>query len=186
MVAAADKFPPIGSGRIMDTRIDFEGLVTGSDTSGLQVPQRAYTQVFRSGIVEAVVSSIATGWDHNFLVLPKIQATIIDAVTRFTRDLGGVGIEPPFFVSMSMIEVAGKTLLRDFVFAGAFAEDFMANVLRGSGPMQFGEAIIDVLPQDNRDVARLIKRPILDHLANAAGLVGAPYFDSDGNYTLVH
>jgi hypothetical protein len=47
----------------------------------------------------------------------------------------------------------------------------------------FGQCTLEAVPDDFKAVARVL-RPILTHLANAAGLPSSPYFDADGNYTL--
>lgn len=49
--------------------------------------------------------------------------------------------------------------------------------------LSFGETIFETAPTDYREAAKLLK-PVLDHLANAAGLASSPYFDADGNYLL--
>jgi hypothetical protein len=49
--------------------------------------------------------------------------------------------------------------------------------------LPFGQCTLEAVPDDFKAVARVL-RPILTHLANAAGLPSSPYFDADGNYTL--
>lgn len=74
-----EKFAPIG-GTARDFQITFDGFLTASTAGGLSAPQRAYVQVFRTGAVEAVASSLAVasplavGKGNNFIARSKIQA----------------------------------------------------------------------------------------------------------------
>ena len=71
------RFPPIVDTRPRHWKINFDGLFTGSNNDGLGKPHRAYVHVFRSGAVEAVVSSRVRGRAGNGLQLPNIQCMII-------------------------------------------------------------------------------------------------------------
>jgi hypothetical protein len=77
-----ERFPPIGGG-VRDSRIDFDGLLTGSNNKGLKERQRAYVMVLRSGVLEAVASSLARGPEGHFLVLPTIEAMIVEPARRY-------------------------------------------------------------------------------------------------------
>jgi len=180
-----NEFPPIMDSAARNSKIDYEGLLTASNAEGLSKPQRAYTFVFRSGAVEAVASSLAGGgrW-QDLLVLPKIQATIIKYTYIYANALNSSGVEAPMAVLVSLLDVDSKKLLQDFIPNGARPEDLPCGVLSGSKPLQFGEAIFETAPTDFRECAKVLRRPILDHLANAAGLASSPYFDAAGNYAL--
>src|SRR5271168_1345234 len=69
------KFVPILSSYGPDNRITYDGLLVGSNAEGLSKPQRAYVSVFRSGLIEAVASSLASGRDYRVIVLPHVQAS---------------------------------------------------------------------------------------------------------------
>jgi hypothetical protein len=179
-----DEFPPIMDNAARNSKIDYDGLLTASNAEGLSKPQRAYTHVFRSGAVEAVATSLARGIGHDFLVLPNIQATIIKYTYIYANALNSFGVEAPMAVLVSLLDVDSKKLLQDFIPYGAFPEDLPCGVLSGSKPLQFGEAIFETAPTDFHECAKVLRRPILNHLANAAGLASSPYFDAAGNYTL--
>jgi hypothetical protein len=68
-----NRFVPIG-GTTRDLQITFDGFLAASTAGGLSAPQRAYVQVFRSGVVESVVSSIARGNERRFVILPYLQS----------------------------------------------------------------------------------------------------------------
>jgi hypothetical protein len=176
-----NRFPPIVDNHARNAKITYDGLLTASNGDGFGRPQRAYVQVFRSGAVEAVASSLARGREHNFLQLPNIQAMIIKYAGLYASALSAFGVEPPFAVLVSLVGVAGMRLLQDFI-GNALPEDLPFDALDRER-LSFGDIVFDSTPADYRAAAKLVK-PILDHLANAAGLTSSPYFDADGNYLL--
>ncbi len=175
-----DRFPPIKDDTTRNHRINYDGLLTGSNLHGLDEPQRAYVMVFRSGAVEAVVSSLARLRDERFLILPEIQAMILKYVCRYANALAHFSVRAPIAAFVSLIDVEGKELLQRHV-ERAFPDDLPSGTLTRDR-LAFGECVIDSLPIDAQACAKLLK-PIFDHLANAAGLGSSPSFDMAGNYT---
>jgi len=106
-----NRFRPISSSYGRDLRISYDGLLVGSNAEGLSRPQRAYVSVFRTGAVEAVESSLARGQEHDFLVLPQIQASIIKHACEYAHALAYFSISPPLAVCISLIGVQGMKLL---------------------------------------------------------------------------
>lgn len=181
IAANPDRFPPIAAARPRDWKVDFDGLLTGSNADGLSKPQRAYTHIFRSGVVETVASSLARGREHNFLMLPQIQAMLIKYVAVYMRSLNSCGIKPPALICASLAGVENMRLLTDFI-STSLPEDIPGPRL-DRAEYNFAETFLDAVPVGIVDCAKRLK-PTLDHLANAAGLTVSPYFDADGNYTL--
>jgi hypothetical protein len=176
-----EKFSPMGSSGGRDYRISYDGLVVGSNNEGLSKPQRAYVSVMRHGVLEAVQSSLAG--PSNFIVLPQLQASIIKYAQIYTSSLNGFSVLAPFAVCISLIDVQGKTLLQDFVPRGALIVD-LPSIELNRNLYDFGQVIFETIAQDYNGAAKAL-RPILTHLANAAGLRSSPYFDAAGNYTIV-
>jgi hypothetical protein len=176
-----DKFPPIGADRARDSRIDYDGLLIGSNAEGLAKPQRAYVHVFRSGAIETVASSLARGRDGNFLVLPQLQAMIIQYARLYVSSLSTFGVMPPLAILVSLLQVKEKRLVQDFI-ENTVPEDLPFRVL-SEDRLYFGEAVFDAVPTDDNDSAKQLD-PVLSLLANTAGLPSSPYFDVNGNYTL--
>ena len=172
-------FPPIGTTHGRDYRISYDGLLVGSNADGLIKPQRAYVHVSRSAVVEAVVSSLAHGREHSFVVLPELQAMLIKFASLYAKSLHHFGIEPPMTVDVSLINVEGMKLLQDFI-GTALPEDLPCGHL-DRAVLQFGQATFETVPGDYNECAKFLK-PILTHMANAAGLPTSPYFDAQGNY----
>jgi hypothetical protein len=139
--------------------------------------------VFRTGVIEAVASSLAHGQDYKVIVLPEVQASIIKYALVHARTLGSFSVPPPFAVCLSLINVAGVKLLQDFVPRGAIPQDLPCGDL-DRNHLDFGQIMFEGMPANYNEAAKAL-RPILTHLANAAGLHSSPYFDDAGNYTLV-
>jgi hypothetical protein len=71
---SAAGFPTMGDGYTRRPQVTFDGLLVTSNSEAPPKPQRAYTQVLRSGVVEAVASSLARGQGHEWLILPYLTA----------------------------------------------------------------------------------------------------------------
>jgi len=173
-------FPPM-KGSVQEVRISYDGMLIGSNAKGLREPQRAYVNVYRTGIVEAVICCLATGQGTRWVELPYLQALVIRYVTDYADALSRFSLVAPLAVMVSLAHVNGVRLLRDFK-GNALPEDIPYGLLNRDR-LPFGQHVLEVIPDHYRTTARLLK-PILTHLANAAGLPSSPYFDADGNYTL--
>jgi len=172
-------FPTIPDRFARNFQLTFDGLTVTSNVDAPPVPQRAYTQVFRTGAVEGVASSIARQTDA--LILPTLEAMIVRYAKIYMRALHSLGLEPPIAVFASLVNVGGFRMIEYF--------DQMAQLcdlpqVRLSRPTyHFVESIFQQIPGDDRSAAKGL-RLTLDHLANAAGLSASPSFDEAGNYTL--
>jgi hypothetical protein len=174
------RFPTLLDTFTRQSQITVDGLLTTSNLDPPPKPQRAYTHVFRMGVVEAVMSSITRSDDY--LILPHLEAAIIRYARVYTYGLKQFGGEPPFVVFASMLGVKGRPILQDFPLRGALMCDLPSGGLTHDR-YDFVESIFEDVPPDHPTAARLL-RATLDHLANAAGLATSPYFDEAGNYTL--
>jgi hypothetical protein len=178
--ANPNQFPTLLDTYARRHQITFDGLVVTSNVDAPPKPQRAYTQVFRTGAIEAVGSSIARG--SEWLILPHLEATIIRYARLYMQALHRFGVEPPIAMLASLTGVGGLRLLEDFVPQGALHVDMPSTSL-AKQPYHLVESVFGEIPADDKTAARGL-RGTLDHLANAAGIATSPYFDDDGNYTL--
>ena len=179
---SVNRFPPIANASPRDYQMTFDGLLTTSNADSPPAPQRAYTLVMRNGIVEGVASSLARGQQHNLIYSPQLEAMIVRYGTTYVQALASLGLEPPFAIMASLIDVQGKLLMHTPPSQGAFAEDLPSVALRKHS-YEFIEAILDTVPADYNGTAQKI-RATLDHVAQAAGLPASPHFDADGNFVL--
>jgi hypothetical protein len=180
-----DGFPPMLSLYTNSSRINVDGLLTLSSSNRSVKEQRAYVQLFHSGIVEAVASSFLQGnrtpQSLGHLTLLQTEACIVQYSHRYIRSLMPLGCVPPFTVLVSLIGVKGVPYsfsLGDRV----FEVEEQAGIL-DRDQLHFREAIIDDVEPDANEYAKRL-RPVLDQLANAAGWATTPSFDASGNFRL--
>ncbi|MBV8772729.1 MAG: ATP-binding protein [Deltaproteobacteria bacterium] len=157
----------------IDWRINFDGLLTVSNpTAGVH---RAYVQAFRAGAVEAVASSI--GQDNGQLDVRRLDAFIVHYTRVYAMLLKESGGEPPFIVMASIIGAKGRML-------GAF-DQWRGWVGQSADRAQLHltEIVLGEVPAGDPHCGQAL-RPLLDQLANAAGIPSSPNFDEHGNYML--
>jgi hypothetical protein len=173
---------PIGTNSPQNWRTNFDGLLLTSNAELNATSQRAYTQVYRSGRVEAVASSIASG-DRPQGVPPRLQTMkleglVLNTLTRYLKAFQAQAIEPPYAMMISLTGVKGA-----MINVGAtqqwHGEDDMAVLDRDQ--YHFSEVILESVPQDVQECAGLI-RPFIEQLANLAGHPTSTSFDQNGNY----
>jgi len=166
-------FPTWKDASSRNSAITFDGLVASSNAQPPPIEQRAYTLVMRSGAVEALNNF------HKQEVLPELQANIVHHALKFARSLSRLGAGPPYAIMLSLVQCRGATLIHDYVPNGAIREDLPSETLL-MDQYAFVESVWETLPQHGASAAEALKST-LDHLANAAGLAEAPYFDEAGH-----
>jgi hypothetical protein len=166
-------FPPPGMTLPSEWRINFDGFLTLSASASHAPRYRAYVQVFRAGAVEAVVSSIVDNDGH--INIQQLDFTIVHSARIYSTAVHECGAEPPLAVLASVIGVKDRGLATQF--------DTWTGMVADRDQLHLNEVIIEELPSGNPDCATML-RPLLDQLANAAGLPSAPSFDQAGKYQL--
>lgn len=116
------------------------------------------------------------------ILLPDIEAKIVKSARLYATSLRRFGVEPPFVVAVSLLNVIGLKFLQQHQ-GGSLMEDMPRAVL-DRDPLHFVEAVFETVPLSYRECARQL-RATLDHMANAAGLPASRHFDAAGNYTLL-
>ncbi len=101
VVRNTQSFPPLGTTLRQDWRINFEGFVTLSNSLERAETQRAYVQLFRSGAIEAVASSISNA--KRFVNVVDIARMIVGHLYLYSGALRDCGVQPPFAVMASLI-----------------------------------------------------------------------------------
>jgi hypothetical protein len=174
-------FPTLQNSGAQQHQVTFDGLLITSNVNLPPPPQRAYTQVLRTGIVEAVASSVARGRDGKILVLSELELPVIRYARLYASALHSMGVVPPMAVFVSLLKVQGMRLLQ-YINENAIPEDFPCTFL-AENQFHFVETVFDTVPKSDAEAAARLKAT-LDHLANAAGLPSSPNFDAAGKYTL--
>lgn len=153
-----NQFPTLLDTRARQFQVTFDGLLTTSNAQAPPEPQRAYTQLLRTGAIEAVASSLSGGQNHDWLILPQLEAVIIRYSRLYAQALHAFGVEPPIAVMASLIDVSGKKLLEGFPPTGALWEDLPSTML-GKDQFHFVETIFDSIPADDQEAARQLPAP---------------------------
>ena len=131
---------------------------------------QGYTQVFRNGIIEAVVS--LGPWNGNkILVGSWLEKHILDLLERSIVQLTNRGVDAPFIVSLSFVDVDGYQLDKDD-----------RTSLRE--PLKYPEPILllpDILIEDIRSIGTgRAMRPVFDAMWNAFEYDGSPHYNDAG------
>jgi hypothetical protein len=174
------KFPPIGRDHPAHFRITHDGLLLGANERGLDESQGAYTQVWRSGIVEAVRCGVAR--TDNRFELPKIERDLVWYSRLYLKSLNSAFITPPAAIIASLLGVKDKIVLHDFIRRGEIPCDLPSTVL-SEDIYTFKESILETVPESSNECAQMLL-PTLTHLADTAGVSTPPGFDGEGNYIL--
>jgi hypothetical protein len=171
-------FVPIGSSTANGARINFDGILKTSNADPQAIQHRAYVQLYRSGIIETVDSTLMA-LSSGTPIISNLDDKLIYEIMRTFDDLAAVGIEPPFALLVSLIGAAGAR----FNFArgqDSSSYDNLSNRL-DRDQYHFDEVIFETIPAAQAECAGLI-RPILDQMANAGGQATSPIFDNQGRY----
>jgi Putative DNA-binding domain len=173
----ARNFSPMGLLSVQNWRINFDGFLALSDWGTTATNQRAYVQVFRTGVIEAVASPIVSGQDC--INVQTLDAMIVKYTRIYAVLLHGCGAEPPLAVMVSLIGVNGRTLVA--AFPSPF--DNQETVVIDRDQLHCAEVILEDVPSGDPDCAKKL-RQTLDQLANAAGRSSSASFDQSGNFSL--
>ena len=171
---------PMGSQSSMAIKIKFDGLLTMSNGDRSKEVERAYVQLFRGGIVEAVDRLYVRASGEPLIPVSQTDKTIISNSMRLMRDLSEIKVDPPYAVLVSFLTPErGRFNLTPPGSDSAYY-DFMGSYTERA-QYNFKEVIFDSLPADFGTCASLMK-PSLDQVAHAGGWPASPSFNKDGTF----
>jgi hypothetical protein len=177
-----NEFSPLGSGFVRDWHINFDGVLFPSNIDKAASAQRAYTQVYHSGSIEAVASAITSGETRDgmrsTLASVQIEGLILISLTKYLKGLQALGVQPPFAVMISLIGVKG-VLINVGEKAQWFHDDDVNLLNRDQ--YHFGEVIVGSVPSSVQGCAVMI-RSFIEQLANTAGRATSSSFGANGEY----
>lgn len=157
------RFPPLDRGQANHRYINFDGFVVLFVSSNPVAKQLSYTQVFRSGIVEAV-STIEQG--DGAVQASKIDKYCIIGAKRYVDALSRVDVGCPVAVLASLIGTRGRTIVSgiDNLAAPYGSQEIRENELH------FSEVILERVPIPNNYTGyALAFHALLEQAWNAAG-----------------
>jgi hypothetical protein len=164
-IRLSDKLLPpynIGAHKDWERRYNFDGLLISSE-------RRAYTQIFRNGIIEAVNSQgyhlfSDIGTDKEFININLLEDMLLYFPSIYIAALEQMGVEPPIVVMLSLLGVTGLPVVQ------------YLQTQYGDSPQEIGtpidraELILpELLVEDLSSASELFMRPALDMIWNAAG-----------------
>jgi hypothetical protein len=131
-----------------------------------ELPSLAYTQIFRTGAIEAVRAGILSG-----LVFPKIipslsyERAVVTYVPHCFELMRRLGCEAPILLGISLVGVKGLKLADS-------RKEIEQDVLM----------LPEIMVEDLSIRPSSLLKPALDRVWNACGVSGSPYFDNAGNW----
>lgn len=153
------------------SRINLDGLVTFP--SGLQ--SEAYTQVYRSGIVESVHAALLNHEVNGIKNIPSIayEQSVLEHLPRCFALLKELGITPPLAVALSLVNVGGSQMI-----ASQQDYDLNTHYRIARQHLVLPEAIVD----DFEKAPANILKPVFDLVWNAFGYAKSWNFDENGQW----
>lgn len=164
-------FRPIASSG-WSHRINIDGFVTFSPDRVNEGTVCSYTQLFRSGRIEAVSTDIANEREGTRWIASQwYEKTILEIMGSFLEGLSSLDIQPPFIFMMSFIGAKGAYMATD-PRLGSYGSPIDRDMV------QFPEVIIESFDVD----LSIILRPVFDAVWNACGFPQSLNYDRDGKW----
>jgi hypothetical protein len=172
-------FRPIGSRSSTAMQINFDGLLTMSNGDRAAGVERAYVQLFRGGIVEAVDSLYVRASGEPLIPVSDTDRKIVANSLRFMQDLSEIRVDPPYAVLVSFVTrepgrfnfaPTGESAYYDFMGADTDRAQY-----------DFKEVIFDTVPVDFHACAVLMKST-LDQIAHAGGVPESRGYNNEGAF----
>ena len=175
-------FHPIGSRQSQALKINFDGFLTMSNGNRAANVERAYVQLFRGGIVEAVDGLYVRASGQPLIPVVEVERSITRHAMRLMRNLTAIGIEGPYAVLASLLTAEHARF--NFAHPG---DDVAWYDRMGSytdrPQYAFSEVIFDAAPADIQICAQKM-RPLLNQLAQSGGMPESVSFRKDGTFII--
>jgi len=167
----ANNFKPMYSSGRFSHQINYDGIMTYAGKEDRK-SIRSYTQLFRSGIVEAVESSILDRGDDNILPSLVIERVISEYTIKYLNILKKLELNPPIFVFISLTNVKGTIMDND-----GFRHELDAYPI-AENSLYLPEATFENYDQP----VLLTLKPSIDLIWNACGIPKSENISEDGNF----
>lgn len=162
--------PPGATG--WNNRINLDGVVTFSGRVG--EPSRAYTQLFRNGVVEAVAS---IGYQNDkgktYIHGSSVERYLLEGLHSYLDFYAKEDIPGPYYCFITLIDVRGVVMALDNF---RFALD---------GPLVSDRSMLlipEVVIESSAESVANVLRPKIDLVWNAFGMQRSPNFDDEGKW----
>lgn len=175
-------FAPMGSSGAQNWFVNFDGVLILSNADRASLTQRAYVQVYRTGRLESVTSSIISGEppgeDAAAPHFDQRRGVVLTALVRSLKGLQALGVEPPYAVMISLIGVNSAHM--NVGAKSNWLEDDEIRVLT-EDQFHFTEVILESVPNSIQECGKMLK-PFIEQLANTAGQPTSSSFGPRGEY----
>lgn len=168
-------FRPLnGSG--WDHRYNIDGFIT------FRTRFHAYTQLYRNGVIEAVVSSISRNARENstrkIIAGSSISVDILGGTARYVKLLQDMNVQPPIRIYVSLLNVK-NCRFATYHDRWGMDEDEVPNI----GKTDVLLPPVDIMKLGNKFEIYESLRPIMDALWNADNSDRCDYYDENGKWT---
>jgi hypothetical protein len=170
---ASESIKPLGgnSSNYGTGRFNADGYLLHSGNTA-----RCYTQLYRCGRIEAVMSDVYYEADGGRKLLrPWCDAAIVSTIKGYLPFAASIGVVPPIWFFASLLGCAGVRILINRASGNISEHDIDREVVRLPS---LKIAAFDISLNQHL-------RPVLDVLWNSAGLEESPNFDDNGNFKQV-
>lgn len=148
-------------------RINVDGFLVNGTING-EGNANAYSQLFRSGIIE-VGDSYILG-DNGTIPCNRFEYDVISAVQRYLGLYQKMGIRPPVVIMLSLLKVKGYSMPKTATFFGG-------------DPIDRDELLLpEVIVEDFAIPIEELLKPIFDAIWNAAGVEASRCYDAAGKW----
>ncbi|WP_211471955.1 helix-turn-helix domain-containing protein [Collimonas humicola] len=164
------QFHPLGRTHFQNTMINLEGVVDYSNKDGAG-DSHAYTQIYRSGVVEAaqVLEDKGTGrLLHSYVY----EQHVWSATERYLSLLGKMGISAPFYIFLSFVAIDGYSF--------AVPNDGYGYISRVADRHTI--SLPGIVVTDPTLPAPRLLRPAFDMVWNAFGYPASQNYDATGDW----
>lgn len=166
---------PIG-GQVGDRRYNLDGFLVAAGEEGR--PNRAYTQIFRNGIIEAVDCGILGRLGTQKRIHSRrLELDLIKAVFQYLEFQQKIAASAPIAVSLSFVGV------RDYSMAvfGSLNAWGQPTYTIDRDTIICPDILLDAFPVDQETVARALK-PAFDAVWNSTGWPESMNYGKDGEW----
>jgi hypothetical protein len=162
--------PVIGS-TVWDRRLNLDGLMSYKYGS----PCSAYTQLYRSGVIEAVSGEIVAKTYQEWTVIPSrsFEGYILQYLPACIRILQQIGATAPVLIALTLTKTRGLSMGTD-----APRLEFGMSYPIAQNSVILPETLVEDL---SMPITKIL-RPIFDLVWNACGYPRSENFDSEDNW----
>ena len=164
-----------------ERRYNFDGYLAHSGWTKENV--RTYVQVFRDGYVETVDAYTLRNRDSKWISIIDVEREVIKSTYDYIELFHLVGVEPPFVVLLSFLDVKEYVILPNRHY-GTRDEWIKHRIERNV--LTFPDVVVEKHPwsgvDGDQEIARLMQ-PVFDALWQAAGWERSFSYDKNGNWS---